>query len=49
MLMNNLKGIREGITAPCKTCVIRDDTAYEEDMLDDYADELYERLSKIQD
>lgn len=44
MLLNNLRGIREGITAPCKTCVIRDDTAYEEDMLDAYADELYARL-----
>ena len=49
MLMNNLRGIREGITEPCKTCVIRDDTAYEEDMLDDYSEELFERLSKIED
>lgn len=49
MMMNNLRGIYEGITARCKNCKMRDDTAYEEDMLDDYAKELYEKLAKIQE
>ncbi|MCM1054181.1 MAG: radical SAM protein [Bacteroides sp.] len=47
MMKNNLLGIRSGITEPCQTCVIRDDTAYKEDMLDEHAEEIYERLCKL--
>lgn len=44
ILLNILTQKFEGITRNCETCISRTDFAFEEDYLDPYADEIYERI-----
>lgn len=46
VLLNVLKERFEGITKDCAECTTRNDFAFEEDNLDPYADEIYERILK---
>jgi len=45
MLQGVLKGRTCGLHENCKNCTWRDDLAFEDDLLDDHADEIYKRIS----
>lgn len=45
MLLGVLKKSECGLNAQCRDCTLRDDFAFESDILDDHADELYEKLT----
>lgn len=44
MLLGVLKEKTDGLNAYCKNCTLRDDFAFESDLLDDHANDLYEKL-----
>ena len=46
MLQGVLKGRMDGLNASCFHCTLKDDFAFESDILDDHADELYAKLTK---
>ena len=46
MLLGVLKESTDGLNTNCLSCTLRDDFAFESDILDDYAEELYEKLLK---
>jgi len=45
MLLGVLKEKTNGLNAYCKDCTLRDDFAFESDLLDDHAVQLYEKLT----
>ncbi len=49
MLLGVLKEKTDGLNSYCKDCTLRDDFAFESDLLDTHADELYEKLSYAQE
>ena len=46
MLLGVLKGSTDGVNANCFHCTLKDDFAFESDILDDHVDELYAKLIK---
>ncbi|MBE5974557.1 radical SAM protein [Lacrimispora xylanisolvens] len=44
MLLGVLKEKNDGLNAYCKDCTLRDDFAFESDLLDDHAEDLYNKL-----
>lgn len=46
ILLGVLKEATDGLNSNCLNCTLRDDFAFEEDILDDHAEEIYEKLNK---
>jgi len=44
MLLGVLKEEHTGLTAQCENCTLKDDFAFESDLLDDYADQLRQKI-----
>ena len=44
MLLGVLKGSTDGLNSNCMNCTLKDDFAFESDILDDHVEEIYEKL-----